>query len=515
MPTLYDQFGRPIKKQSLTKEMAEPSMTGVRNVWHQAVASGMTPPLLAILLGNAAAGDILAYLTLAEEMEERDLHYAAVLHTRKIAVSKIDIQIEASTEDAKDLAIADEVRAVFSRGKGRKLVFGLMDAMGKGYSATEIIWDTSESQWMPKRYEWRDPRFFQFDIETGSELRIRDERDMLNGIQIPPYKFVVHYPCIKSGIPIRGGYARLVAFAHMCKGYATKDWVAFAEVFGMPIRIGKYGPTATKEDQRKLMTAVANIGTDAAAIIPSSMMIEFEGTGNVTAGGIIYKDLAEYMDRQVSKGVLGQTMTTDDGSSRSQAEVHNEVRADILEDDIAHMEQTITEQLVIPWTILNHGAQKQYARAVLAIRKMEDLEKFSRSVTPLVDRGLPVEIAQVLDKFGLEESEDGAAVLHPVVKVGKAESSVMRQLARAMNLAGASTPNPIDELTEHGTGDWRQQMDPVLDPIRALASRVGSFDEFQAGLSGALEQMDATAFAERLAVESFRIRGHGDVEDEP
>ena len=40
------------------------------------------------------------YLTLAEEMEERDLHYRSVLQTRKLAVAALDIQVERVGENA-------------------------------------------------------------------------------------------------------------------------------------------------------------------------------------------------------------------------------------------------------------------------------------------------------------------------------------------------------------------------------------------------------------------------------
>jgi phage gp29-like protein len=42
-------------------------------------------------------------------------------------------------------------------------IFDILDCLGKGYSFTEIIWDTSTGQWMPLRLEWRDPRWFRFD----------------------------------------------------------------------------------------------------------------------------------------------------------------------------------------------------------------------------------------------------------------------------------------------------------------------------------------------------------------
>ena len=44
----------------------------------------------------------------------------------------------------------------------------------------------------------------------------------------------------------------------------------------MPLRLGKYGAAASKDDKNVLRQAVANIGSDAAAILPESMQIEFQ-----------------------------------------------------------------------------------------------------------------------------------------------------------------------------------------------------------------------------------------------
>ena len=65
--------GRPIRKRDLTREAGRPTVTGVRQVWHgETMASGLTPQRLAALLRTAAEGSHRDYLTLAEEMEERD-----------------------------------------------------------------------------------------------------------------------------------------------------------------------------------------------------------------------------------------------------------------------------------------------------------------------------------------------------------------------------------------------------------------------------------------------------------
>jgi phage gp29-like protein len=424
---------------------------------------------LVAVLRTAELGDPWLYLEMAEDMEERDLHYLSVLSTRKHAVSQLELTIQAASEDPQDVRDADFAREALLEGSLdlRSALFDILDAIGKGFSATEIVWDTEGRNWVPERLEARDPRWFMFDWISGRQMLVRtltnegpelpqgapsplpsptsgrgDRQDggghlarpapwMATtstgaeiGIQpatapLKPFKFITHVARAKSGLPIRGGIARLAAWAYLFKNYVLKDWVGFTETFGQPLRVGKYGPGATEEDKAALLRAVANIGTDAAAIIPQQMLIEFvEAKGK--EGTEIYERFCDWIDRQVSKGVLGQTATTElpkSGGSRAAAEVHDVVRHDIAADDAQRLAGTLTRDLVKPLIDLNLGPRRRYPKVAIGFPQKEDLKAFADSVAPMIDRGLPVEQRAVLQKFGLSIPAQGEPILHPAEKV--------------------------------------------------------------------------------------------------
>ena len=419
---LLGPAGRPVRRRALTREAGRPTMTGVRQLWRgESIASGLTPQRLAVLLRAAAEGSQRDYLTLAEEMEERDPHYAAVLGVRKRAVSGLEPAVEAASDDAADVELADAVRELVRRADFSALLEDCLDALGKGFSAVEIVWDRSAKPgsagvppaWRPARYEWRDPRFFVFDREDGRTLRLLDETDSLRGVPLQPCKWIVHLPRLKSGLPARGGLARLVALAYMVKAYALTDWMAFAEVFGMPLRLGRYGPGATETDIGELLRAVSHLGTDAAAVLPDSMQIEFTEAGNRTGGADLFERLAVYLDKQVSKAVLGQTMTADDGSSRAQAEVHDAVRGDILRSDARQLANTLNRDLVRPFIDLNYGPREKYPRLLLPVNEPEDIKALTAALEKLTPLGLRVEASVIRDKLGLPDPAEGAELLGP------------------------------------------------------------------------------------------------------
>jgi phage gp29-like protein len=223
---------------------------------------------------------------------------------------------------------------------------------------------------------------------------------------LAPFKFIVHIARAKSGVPIRGGIARAAGWAYLFKNYILKDWVTFAEVFGQPVRIGRYHPGATEQDKRALLRAVANVGTDAAAIIPETMMIELV---EARRGGSpeLYQRFCEYMDAQISKAVLGQTLTTElprGGGSRAAAEVHERVRMDIKAADARRLQETITRDLVKPIVDLNLGARKRYPRFVVRVPREEDLRGLAEIVAMLADRGVRISQRAVLHRLGLDEA---------------------------------------------------------------------------------------------------------------
>lgn len=449
---LFDAFGREVDTGMLRDEQAAPTMAGVRNIYSVMHPSdGLTPERLSRILHEAEFGDPFLYLELAEAMEEKDLHYLAVLGTRKNAVAQLDLVVQSASSSAQDMRAADMVREMLVDGPLQldSVLFDILDAVGKGFSATEIIWDTSGPQWLPALLKWRDPRWFAFDWISGEQMLVRtlngeggavgvvagenhtprhfggdgiyaSTRGRM-GIQpltapLAPFKFVVHFAKAKAGLPVRGGLARAAGWAYLFKHYVLKDWVTFTEVFGQPLRLGKYLPGASEQDKQALLQAVSNIGTDAAAIIPESMVIEFT-EARQNGGAELYQRFCEYLDAQVSKAILGQTLTTEmprSGGSRAAAEVHEGVRRDILSADARRLAATLTRDLARPIVDLNMGPQARYPKIQLGLPDDSDVKVFAEIVAMLADRGLRVSQKTILDKLGIGEARADEAVLGAV-----------------------------------------------------------------------------------------------------
>ncbi|KAA5603765.1 DUF935 domain-containing protein [Roseospira marina] len=485
-PQLLGPDGRPIERRTLTQAVAAPAVTGVRRPFAGTIATGLTPERLATILKRATEGSVADYLTLAEEMEERDPHYAAVLGTRKRAVAGIEPIVTPGDDSPRAGEIADFVRqTIVDQPWFNTMVVDLLDALGKGYAACEILWRTGP-QWTPAACPWRDPRYFVWD-ETRTVLRLAADGEP-NGVELPPGKFIVHVPHIKSGLPIRGGLARLVAWSTLFKSYAMKDWAAFCEVYGLPLRLGKYGPEASPQDIATLIQAVAGIGTDAAAVLPRAMEIQFEGIGEGRGAAELFQRLAEYLDGQVSKAVLGQTMTTDDGASLSQAQVHNGVRIDVAQADGGGLATTLNRDLVRVAVDLNYGPQEAYPWLSWPITEPEDTQAVTEQLTGLVPLGLRVRADDVRERLGWAAPEDGDEVLGGPASAGDdirpgddTPSGAAPQ--RAGRSAQAARPrDAVDDLVDQLDTAAGPATDALIDQVRAVIDQAESIPDAMARL---------------------------------
>ncbi|ESQ78500.1 DUF935 domain-containing protein [Asticcacaulis sp. YBE204] len=515
--------------KSLNGEIAAPTVAGVRQALSPDPTNGLTPQRVLSIMNAAADGNADAYFELAEAMEEKDLHYQAVLGVRKRAVAGLDISVEAFDDTPEKKKDADLIRSWLKRDTLQLELFDILDAIGKGVSFTEIEWDHSRLPWLPVVLKRRDQRFFEFDRVTQEIPLLKGGKDgtSAEATPLPLRAFIYHNHPAKTGLPLRGGLARGIAWAYLFKNFSLKDWVIFAEVYGHPVRLGKYGPEATEEQKRILMRAVQSIGTDMAGIIPDSMIIEFIKAG-VAGDAKVFSELCAYLDMQISKAVLGQTGTTDatTGGFGSSGQVHNEVRRDIQLFDAVMLAATLNRDLVRPIIDVNHGvpADGNYPRIIIGQKlriTKEDMEMYAM----FVEMGGEVEATVVGDRLNLPEppeakpgdkpikllkprskAPENPAAENPgedptapdVPKQGpkapltplkaaktrlKDEGAVAAAALSAAHLQPGTLRDDIDDLIDAAADEWTEVMAPQIDPIEALAAASSSYEEFMDGLS--------------------------------
>lgn len=471
-----------------------------RSPWRSGIASALTPRRLGAIFRAADQGSPEDFFILADEIEERDAHYSSVLSTRKHAVAELRVSVEAPTDGPEDERIADFIRELVRATDFRGLLFDLLDALAKGFSVIEILWHYEADRWLPEKFLWRNQRFFILDQKNGVDILLRD-RDAREGVPLVENKFIVHRPKLRSGNLIRSALARTAAIGYLAKSFALKDWVVFLESYGTPVRIGKYEPGATDAQKKELYDAIISIGTDAACVLPSNLAIDFLTTPSPSSNGELYERLCTYVDAQISKLVLGQTMAVDSGSSWAQAFVHDGVRRTIIASDARQIEDTLARDLVRPVVDLNFGPRAAYPRIVLLSENSGDLVEFTNALTPWVDRGLAVEASVIRDRFGLPAPAQNAEIIAPQKNVSANPFQFSRK-KEVFTKESREEEDEIDRLAEKRAKRWREDIGPIVDQLREIAREAVESGDFLRRI----KEIRFDRFTEGLAIELLKAR---------
>lgn len=459
----------------------EIAVAQVTDKYSEYPSNGLTPVKLAEIFKEADAGDVLRQMELFEEMEEKDPHLFSQLQTRKNAVTGLDFEIIPFSDDPRDKEIADFIEEQINGIESLEDVeTDLLDAIGKGFAVSEIMWGYDEGHVVVREIKSRhQKRFFWDSLDDSFKVRTKDAPE---GILLPANKFIVHRYKARSGHTSRAGILRVVAWMYLFKNYDLKDWVSFAEVYGLPLRLGKYAPGASEADKVALMQALIQIGADAAGIIPDGTSIDFITTEK-TSSSDLYERLARYCDEQISKAILGQTLTSDSGGgSYAQSKTHNDVRHDLTVADCKSLASTLRRDLIRPLCIFNFGEDKRVPHIRFDCEESEDLTQTATIIGTLVNEvGLRVPTSFIYKKFSIPEPEADEEVAAPrSTSTGltglpfKKEPNPAQIALKAEGDGGVGTQQHIDKLASaavrHGAGSFKRAFGPVLKIIEKAES---------------------------------------------
>ncbi len=326
-------------------------------------SAGLTPSRLAAILREADDGALSTAMELFEQMEEKDAHLYSIANTRRLALTGLDWQIVSAADMRSDLdrRLADETadycRAILLDAESfDEALQHLALAVGRNIAIAEIVWDFVDDGLRPVEFVPVD--FTRIVFDELDRPRILTAEAPHEGMDIPRHKFLVHAPHSVSGHPQRGGLLRVTAMAYLAKNLSLKDWMIFAEIFGMPVRIARYEPTATAEEKKELLHMLESLGSNAAGIFSRAVELQIVEANRGRAGPP-YENLVDFLNREMSKAWLGQTLTTDitgQSGSIAASQVHETVRKDILADDIRKEARTVRRDLLAPMVRMRFGA---------------------------------------------------------------------------------------------------------------------------------------------------------------
>lgn len=473
---IVDINGQPFRLPDLSEPqtLSDARIANLYQYYGGHPSGGLTPSRLAAIMSDAEQNDMIAQCELAEDMEEKDAHIQSELGKRRLAMQGPDWNIEpppnASAAEKRDAEMIEEL--LRSATWLDEAIFDAGDAILKSFSAQELKWEFAENTHYIVDTEWRDASWFQPNPKDRNQLRLRD--GSYEGAELRPFGWLSHQAKAKSGYLSRRGLVRVLAWPFLFKNYSVRDLAEFLEIYGLPLRLGKYPEGASEREKSTLLRAVMSIGHNAGGIIPKGMEIDFQDAADGASDP--FMAMVNWCERSQSKAILGGTLTSQaDGKSSTNAlgNVHNEVRKEIRDADCKALANTLTRDIVYPLYVLNgrsYQSPRRIPRFVFDLHEPEDLTQFTAPLDTLTRLGMPIPQSWVYEKTRIPRPNGN----EPVLTLPQTNAPGAVQLA-ALKADGVHHFKDQDEieaaLDQLSNGALNEQMYTLLKPIVEAAGQ--------------------------------------------
>ncbi|WP_143869891.1 DUF935 domain-containing protein [Catenovulum sediminis] len=486
---ILDKWGNPINVE-LDEPQTESSakLAQLHNHYGEHPSGGLTPSKAAHILREAERGQLIAQCELAEDIEEKDAHVQSELGKRRLAMQSVPWNIvpppNASAAEQRDAEMIEELlrnatwldEAIFDAG----------DGILKGFSNQELIWDFYDNTHVIEACEYRDPSWFQVNPDNRNQITLRDGSHQ--GEALRPFGWLAHQHKSKSGYLSRHGLIRVLVWPFLFKNYSVRDLAEFLEIYGLPLRLGKYPAGATEKEKMTLLRAVMSIGHNAGGIIPKGMELEFEKAADGASDP--FMAMINWCEKSQSKAILGGTLTSQaDGKTSTNAlgNVHNEVRTEIRDADLKQLQNTLTRDIVYPLYALNgktYQNPRRCPRFEFDTTEPEDIAQLADPLSKFVEMGMRIPTQWLHEKTKIPVANKDEAVLsfsniQPVNK--NAENAALRNIA-VLKQQPEAEPDSADLLTEQ----LKQKAAPALNQ---WLGRIEQMVEDATSLQGLMDEL--------------------------
>ncbi len=268
----------------------------------------------------------------------KDAHVASCAQSRKAGVFALEWEINPNNSPTE---IVDFVTRQFQELDVPRVLGELLDASLYGYAISEIMWGMGRDGFVVatdivgKPQEW-----FKFDEKGAPFFTAANYAD---GEPLPDKKFLVvqHQPTYLN--PYGEAVLSRCYWPITFKKQLMSHMMTFAEKYGMPYLIGYYDAImGGQKAATELVTALDGLYADGVAAIPSPSRAEILDSAKQAAIDVFMSGIVFY-NAEVSKAILSQTLTTEQGATGSYAmsQTHLMVRKDVVDSDRRSVERVL------------------------------------------------------------------------------------------------------------------------------------------------------------------------------
>jgi hypothetical protein len=412
--------------------------------WPTTIGAGLSFAYLSATQRTALSGYRQPYVDLLREILERDPHLFATLKKRVLAVAAARFEVtpavlpDGHPDKARAVEIAQDIeRRVRAIPRLHRAIAVLAWAIYYAITGLEIHWKWSQRDgWNVEHLGFIHSRRLQYPDTATWDLYIWDQgmvlwngggenaptASALFGLRVAdyPHKFVIHAPQISGDYPTREGLGRMVSEWALSKRLGARTALAYLERFIKPWPMASYntadpnlegdkkgGPRiATTTDINKANSALQSIGIGALSSYVHSDAIKVELiTPDKQRPKITFDQYNAMCNAEVSKGVLGQTLTTEagqhGGNGRGLGKVHQDEQRSLFEEDAIETGETLADQLFRPLVLLNHEDAAHLVPGCRIHIEESDPRALMELASLASEHNVPVDADKIAEEVGL------------------------------------------------------------------------------------------------------------------
>ncbi len=282
----------------------------------------------------------------------------------------------------------------------------------KDEKLTELIKD---KEWFEKTIEWAHRSAYHGHsliwIKDFSKGEIKEVELVERGLVIPEFHLLLKDWDATEGIDIRDvsdvllyaqfydniGLLEKASVYCILKRHSWGSWDEFEELFGIPIRIAKI---ASQSDSVKKEVAgwLEEMGSAPYGVFPIGTEVDIKENSKSDAFQVFYRKI-EALDKELSKLVLHQTMTTENGSSKAQGAVHENTLQEVIYADEKKMLSFLNNKLVPAMRNLGYNIPQN---AKIEVEKTADPNQQIAVDSVLMSNGYILKKDYIEQTYGVE-----------------------------------------------------------------------------------------------------------------
>lgn len=277
---------------------------------------------------------------------------------------------------------------------------------------------------------------FKFTPIPKKHIKLENKNILLNEYDDSGYDYSTDEHILILGNPREFGLFLKTAPYAIWKRGGFGDYAQWLELFGMPQRIGKYSSYDTTSRQL-LEQAMEKAGSAPWLVIPKETDVETTNNTGTGSSSNAHNEFRKACNEELLITILGQTMTTLDGSSRSQSETHKEVEESKHRSDMRFVRRVLNT-FVLP-LLEKRGFPVSGGKFVLP----EDSKPISVNDIVALSDIIDIPESFIRNKYSIPAPDEGETIAR--------KASSKRWYLVTISLRIRITMNPSIMPTGHGT----------------------------------------------------------------